>query len=123
MLDSQITDNKIQTTQITIYVGNITGATTEFELRQAFEPFGDVLAVTILNDDCASNNHPKYYAFVGMAGKTQGENAIANLNGKTMGSRVISVISALRLSPSRQTLATHHGRYGKKTKTPVTPIS
>ena len=36
-----------------IYVGNLSGETTEDELRKAFEAFGQVMSVKILKDSAA----------------------------------------------------------------------
>ncbi len=98
MFDNQIAESAARPAKMTVYVGNLTMAATEAELRQAFAPFGQVVAVTILNDDYIGNKHPKVYAFVGMADKDEGKAAVAGLDGKVMGGQVLSVISALPVS-------------------------
>ena len=81
-----------------IYVGNLSLDVTEEELRREFMAFGEVLSVTIMNDRYISSGQPRGYGFVEMTSKSQGEAAIAGLNGKTLKNRVIDVIEALPLS-------------------------
>lgn len=81
-----------------IYVGNLSLDVTEEELRREFMAFGEVLSVTIMNDRYISSGQPRGYSFVEMTSKSQGEAAIAGLNGKTLKNRVIDVIEALPLS-------------------------
>jgi RNA recognition motif-containing protein len=93
--------------RINIYVGNLSMAVTETELRQAFAPFGRVVSVSIMNDVTLGTSQPRVYAFVGMTEKNDGEAAIAGLDGKSLGSQVLSVISALPLSPARKAACCH----------------
>ena len=86
----------------------------EAMLRQAFTPFGQVVAVKILNDNYTGNRHPRFYAFVGMAEKTEGETAIARLDGTMLAGRMLSVISALPLSRDGVAPAPSHGGYGRR---------
>ena len=81
-----------------IYVGNLTQSVTEEELRQLFIPFGQVVAVSIMNDRYTGSNQTRGHGFVEMPLKFQGEAAIAGLNGKTLKDRVIDVVAALPLS-------------------------
>jgi RNA recognition motif-containing protein len=119
MLPEQTQDAGLGTTRITIYVGNLAMVTTEAELRQAFAPFGQVVAVTILNDTYIGNKHPKAYAYVGMADRDAGAAAIAGLDGKALGGHMLSVISALPLSSSRKDVTPQHRRFGPKSGTPA----
>jgi RNA recognition motif-containing protein len=109
MADSSDITGRPGSVQITIYVGNLTMVTTEADLRQVFEPFGQVMDVKILNDDYPGNTHPKAHAFVGMSAKNAGEAAIAELDGKLVGGQIVNVIGALRLSPPRHPLSTRRG--------------
>ena len=72
-----------------IYVGNLSYDTTEQELKQQFEAFGSVDTVSIVMDKYSGR--PKGFAFVEMASKSEGEAAIAGLNGKSLDERTIVV--------------------------------
>ena len=75
-----------------IYMGNLSSETTEEELRQAFEAFGEVESVNIITDKISGR--PKGFGFVEMASKSEAEAAIASLNGKTLQERTIVVNEA-----------------------------
>jgi RNA recognition motif-containing protein len=81
-----------------VYVGNLSLKVTEEELRQAFVVFGQVVSVTIMNDKYIGSGQTRGYGFVEMPSKSQGEAAIAGLNGETLKNRVIDVVEALPLS-------------------------
>jgi RNA recognition motif-containing protein len=70
-------------------------------LRQEFVPFGEVIAVTIMNDKYIGSGRMRGYGFVEMASKSEAKAAIGKLTGKTIKGRVISVIEALPLSNVR----------------------
>ena len=95
-----------------IYIGNLSLDVTEEELRREFMAFGEVLSVTIMNDRYIGSGQPKGYGFVEMTSKSQGEAAIAGLNGKTLKDRVIDVIEALPLSdrPGKNPYDNRRGR-------------
>jgi RNA recognition motif-containing protein len=84
-----------------IYVGNLPLDLTENELRQEFLSFGEVLSVTIMNDQCIGSGCMSRYGFVEMSSKYDGKTAINNLTGKMIKGRVINVIEALPLSNAR----------------------
>jgi RNA recognition motif-containing protein len=84
-----------------IYVGNLSLAVTEAELRQEFTAFGQVISVSVMNDKYIGSGQPRGYGFIEMASKSEGEAAIVALNGKTFKGRVLSVIAALPLSDNR----------------------
>ena len=75
-----------------IYMGNLSSETTEEELRQEFEAFGEVESVNIITDKISGR--PKGFGFVEMASKSEAEAAIASLNGKTLQERTIVVNEA-----------------------------
>ena len=75
-----------------IFVGNLSFNTTEDELRQAFEPYGQVDRVSILTD--RETGRSRGFAFVEMANADEGEKAIAGLNGTQLGGRTINVNEA-----------------------------
>jgi cold-inducible RNA-binding protein len=71
-----------------IYVGNLTLETTEDNLRQAFEAFGQVLTVNIIRDKITSQS--RGFAFVGMPTDTEAKAAISQLNGTELNGQTIS---------------------------------
>jgi RNA recognition motif-containing protein len=81
-----------------IYVGNLSLDTTEDELRVEFSVFGAVKSVAIMNDKYIGSGQPRGYGYVEMASKAEGAIAIANIEGKKLRNRVISVVEALPLS-------------------------
>lgn len=81
-----------------IYVGNLALDTTEDELRREFVLFGQVLSVRILNDKYIGSGQPRYYGFIEMALKSEGETAINNLQGKMLRGLAINIVEALPLS-------------------------
>ena len=76
----------------TIFVGNLSFQTTEPEVRRAFETFGRVNSVRIMND--RSSGTPRGFAFVSMPAIDDAEEAIARLNGNSLGGRSITVNEA-----------------------------
>ena len=75
-----------------IYVGNLSRETTEDELRQAFEAFGQVTSVNIIKDKYSGES--RGFWFVEMATKSEAEAAISGLNGTSLGERTLSVNEA-----------------------------
>jgi len=75
-----------------IYVGNVSRETTEDELRQAFEAFGQVTSVNIIKDRYSGES--RGFAFVEMAVKSEAQTAINEVNGKSLGERTLSVNEA-----------------------------
>ena len=54
-----------------IYVGNLSLDVTEDQLRREFTVFGEVVAVTIMNDKYIGSGQPRGYGFVEMASKVK----------------------------------------------------
>ncbi|MEW6051477.1 MAG: RNA-binding protein [Candidatus Zixiibacteriota bacterium] len=75
-----------------IYVGNLSRQTTEAELRQAFEKYGEVTKVNIIID--RMTNEPKGFGFVEFASKEHGQAALNGLNGTELGGRTLTVNEA-----------------------------
>lgn len=92
-----------------IYVGNLALNTTENDLRHKFEPFGAVLSVTILNDKYIGSGQQRGYAYVLMAEKAEGKEAIETLQGMTLGKHVVTIIEALPLT--RKATDSPRGRF------------
>jgi len=75
-----------------IFVGNLSFNTNEDELRQMFEPYGQVDRVSILTD--RETGRSRGFGFVEMSSNEDGEKAIAALNGAQIGGRTINVNEA-----------------------------
>jgi len=75
-----------------IFVGNLSFNTTEDELRQLFETYGQVDRVSILTD--RETGRSRGFGFVEMTNAEEGEKAIAGLNGSQFGGRTINVNEA-----------------------------
>lgn len=65
-----------------IYVGNMSPDTTEDELRQAFEAFGQVTSVNIVRDKATGQS--RGFGFVTMPTEAEGKAAIAQMNGSDL---------------------------------------
>ncbi|HEY4903942.1 MAG TPA: RNA-binding protein [Candidatus Sulfotelmatobacter sp.] len=75
-----------------IFVGNLSFSTNEDELRQLFEPFGQVDRVSIMTD--RDTGRSRGFGFVEMAGNEEGDKAITALNGSQIGGRTLNVNEA-----------------------------
>jgi cold-inducible RNA-binding protein len=75
-----------------IFVGNLSFNTTEDELRQLFEPYGQVDRVSILTD--RDTGRSRGFGFVEMSSNEEGEKAITALNGSQIGGRTLNVNEA-----------------------------
>jgi len=90
-----------------IYVGNLPYEITEEELRQEFGTFGEVKSVSIITDKYTGR--PRGFGFVEMPTVSEGQAAIAGLNGKAMKDQTLNVNAARPPSESRG-----GGSYGNK---------
>ena len=84
-----------------IYVGNLPLEVTEYELRQEFMAFGEVISTTIMNDKYIGSGQQRGYGFVQMPSPSEGKAAITGLNDKTLGHMTINVVEALPLSDKK----------------------
>jgi len=75
-----------------IYIGNLSYNTTEQELRQEFEAFGEVSSINIVTDRYTGD--PRGFAFVEMSDSEVAAKAIEGLNGKEVGGRTLTVNEA-----------------------------
>jgi len=66
--------------------------TTEDQLRQAFEGFGEVSTVKLITD--RDSGRPRGFAFVEMSGKSEAIAAISGLNGQDLNGRALNVNEA-----------------------------
>jgi RNA recognition motif-containing protein len=77
---------------VNIYVGNLSFDVTEGDLRQAFEPFGQITEVRLIMDKFSGK--PKGFGFVEMPATEEAQKAIAEMNGKDLMGRPIKVNEA-----------------------------
>ena len=75
-----------------IYVGNLAHATTEDELRQAFEEFGQVSSAAIIKDKFSGES--RGFGFVEMPSKEEATKAMTEVNGKELGGRTLTANEA-----------------------------
>ncbi len=75
-----------------LYVGNISFDTTEQRLRQVFEEYGTVTSARLITD--RDTGRPRGFGFVEMAEKSEGLNAIDELNDKEVDGRRLVVNEA-----------------------------
>ena len=75
-----------------LYVGNLAFATTNDELKAAFEAFGAVDSATVIMD--RDTGRSKGFGFVDMNNDEEAKAAIAGLDGKPLGGRNIRVNEA-----------------------------
>jgi RNA recognition motif-containing protein len=75
-----------------IFVGNLDFNTSEDELRQMFEAYGQVDRVSIMTD--RDTGRSRGFGFVEMGSSEDGEKAIAALNGSQMGGRTLNINEA-----------------------------
>ncbi|HDS00775.1 MAG TPA: RNA-binding protein [candidate division Zixibacteria bacterium] len=75
-----------------IYIGNLSFETTEEQLRQAFEDFGNVSAAQIIVDKYSGKS--RGFAFVEMSEKDEATAAISGLNGQELNGRELNVNEA-----------------------------
>lgn len=75
-----------------IYVGNLPHATTDSELRQAFEEFGAVSSASVVKDKFSGQS--RGFGFVEMSNASEANAAIAQLNGRPFGGRTLTVNEA-----------------------------
>jgi cold-inducible RNA-binding protein len=90
-----------------IYVGNLSYATTEDELRELFAQAGTVASVALIKD--RDTGQSKGFAFIEMSSQADAENAIHTLNGKTLGDRELKVNMA---RPREERGSSGYGRGG-----------
>ena len=75
-----------------IYVGNLSRETTDEDLRQAFEAFGQVESATVVKDRFSGES--RGFGFVEMPSKTEAQAAIEEMNGKELGGNSVNVNEA-----------------------------
>ena len=94
-------EHQARSSKTYLYVGNLSLAATEAELRLTFGACGQVLSVSMMNDAYIGSRQPRGYAYVEMAYKSQCEAAVLAIDGQTIGGRQVNVVEALPLSHTR----------------------
>jgi len=75
-----------------IYVGNLSFDTTEDEIKNEFEAFGEVTSVSIVKDKFSGRS--RGFGFVEMPNASEAKTAIETVDGREIGGRNIKVNEA-----------------------------
>ncbi len=75
-----------------LYIGNLARDVTEKDLRELFEPFGEIKAINIIKDKFSGQS--RGFGFVEMTEKAAGQAAIEGLKGKSLHERTLDVTEA-----------------------------
>ncbi len=75
-----------------IYVGNLPHATTESQLREAFEEYGAVESAAVIKDKFTGKS--RGFGFVEMPDNAEAQKAVDGLNGEELGGRTLTVNQA-----------------------------
>ena len=75
-----------------LYVGNLSFDTTENDLRRLFEAFGTVTSCNLIMDKMTDKS--RGFAFVELSSPAEAAKAIAEMNGKEVGGRALTVNEA-----------------------------
>lgn len=75
-----------------LYVGNLSFNTTNQDLNELFGTVGTVQSANVIED--RETGRSRGFGFVEMSSKTEGESAIAEINGKDLDGRQLKVNEA-----------------------------
>ena len=75
-----------------IFIGNLNFETSESDVRVTFEQYGKVVRVTMMTD--RETGRPRGFAFVEMSDDLEAGDAIADLNGRDVAGRALTVNEA-----------------------------
>jgi RNA recognition motif-containing protein len=75
-----------------IYVGNLSRDASEADLKEAFQVFGEVSSCNIIKDKFTGES--RGFGFVEMPNKEEADKAIADMNGKDLKGRNLTVNEA-----------------------------
>ena len=75
-----------------LFVGSLALTTTEAELRQVFTSYGEITSVHILTD--RETGRSRGFGFVEMPDAAAAQAAMAGLNGRSLGGRLLTVHEA-----------------------------
>lgn len=90
---------KVIGSSVTIFVGDLDDDITDGELRQAFDPFGEILNAKVVRD--AASNKSKNYGFISFNNKPDAERAIREMHGAMLKRRPIKTNWATRNQNSK----------------------
>ena len=93
-----------------IYVGNISRTANEQDLKDAFTAFGEVTSASIIKDKFSGES--RGFGFVEMPTKEEAEKAIADLNGKDLKGRPLTVNEARPRTDGPRTGGGGRGGFG-----------
>jgi cold-inducible RNA-binding protein len=82
-----------------IFVGNLDFGATEASIRALFEPYGSVQRVNVVTD--RDTGRSRGFAFVEMTDASEGDRAIAALNGTSLEGRALNINEAKPKTDSR----------------------
>ena len=83
-----------------IYVSNLAYNTTDYDLRQLFESYGEVDTIRIITD--RDTGQSRGFGFVEMPDSAAAKAAIQGLQGKELGGRTLTVNEARPREPRRE---------------------
>ena len=83
-----------------IYIGNLAYEVSDDELRQEFEPFGDIESCNIIKDKYSGRS--RGFGFIEMPNKNEAMAAISEMNGKEVKGKAINVNEARPRSDDRR---------------------
>ena len=83
-----------------IFVGNLAFSTTDQDLRQLFEPYGEVDTINIITDRYTGQS--RGFGFVEMPDRAAAQAAIQGLQGQALGGRPLNVNEAKPREPRRE---------------------
>lgn len=92
---------KILGNSVTIFVGDLDDELTDDELKQAFDPFGEIINAKVVRDPVTQKS--KNYGFIGFANKPDAEKAIRDMSGAMLKRRPIKTNWATRNQKPQQT--------------------
>jgi RNA recognition motif-containing protein len=82
-----------------LFVGNLSFETTDLDLKEAFSKAGACETASVVKDRLTGRS--RGFGFVEMGSDSDAQRAIAELNGRELGGRMISVSEARERSESR----------------------
>jgi len=85
---------------VNIFVGNLAFSTTDHDLRQLFEPYGEVDTINIITDRYTGQS--RGFGFVEMPDRAAAQAAIQGLQGQALGGRTLNVNEAKPRAPRRE---------------------
>ena len=83
-----------------IFVGNLAFSTTDHDLRQLFEPYGEVDTINIITDRYTGQS--RGFGLVEMPDRAAAQAAIQGLQGQALGGRTLNVNEAKPREPRRE---------------------